>query len=101
METSLSSQLPPMIPKPEIVVESDLHQYFLDCKNFDWKYQFSDDDSKYQKGRKRHIQLSMMSGYSDMHERIFNDWYMYMFNGPAFGTPGCPMPVWETYRETH
>lgn len=69
-----------------------LSEFYDALSGFDWYYDFSDDYSVYNSGRRREAELSKLAKQSSEHQALFDAWSKHMFTGKAWGNERAPKP---------
>lgn len=62
------------------------------CSRHDWTYEYSDDYSKWERGRSQRARLTALAEAHEELRPIFAAWRAYIFAGPAYGTERGPYP---------
>lgn len=82
--------------KSVFIPESDDHEFFHKCEEFDWYFAFSDDSRVVNRGESDMKNLKTQAT-NERRLSILEAWHRYKFSGPNFGTELSPKPIWENF----
>lgn len=76
-----------------------LSEYFAKLREHDWYYDFSDDPHVWKRGNTERKHLEAASASSKLHEKMWDAFNAYYFNGEPWGTKKPPMPKLEDFEK--
>src|SRR3954467_12099314 len=69
-----------------------IEEFFQACQRHDWTYEYSDDHSVWERGRRSKAALESGASEDPVKATILHDFRAYVFSGESFGKPKAPKP---------
>lgn len=72
--------------------DTPLLEFYGELSRHDWHYEMSDDLSVWRNGCASESRLREKARRSPVYQRMFDEFYLHMFSGQAWGTKKRPKP---------